>query len=208
MAVSFRLANTQDSESADFMVVAAFDKEGRWKKLENRNRTAQDGGMITIIQNMQEFNFDPISLSWDAIKQGDLSSLSILKFDTPPTTCIASYAILVAVYDAQVIGLVKACWLQQQQATLAMLSVLPSFRRCGLGDALVAFAEAVLLKASEQPILNMQIEVLSMYPRLVQFYERQGYLKHGDDIPFVRPDIVREDIEPPTMTVLRKSLRI
>ena len=188
------------------MIAAAYDKEKRWKKPENHNRTAQEGGMVAIIAQQQQLAFDTVSLPWDAIKQRSFAPFANLECTAFPTTYDNSYSILVAIYNEEVIGLAKACWCHQHQGKLAMMSVLPTFRSRGLGDALVSFAEAVLLKASRQASLNVQIEVLSMYPRLVLFYERQGYVRHGDVIPFVRPDIVREDIELPTMTVLRKVL--
>jgi len=90
---------------------------------------------------------------------------------------------------------------QGEKLYLGMLAVSPMMQAGGIGKK--------LLKASEQEALKqqcniVQMTVLSARPELVAWYERHGYVRTGEVIPFTAEASVSK--EPLELLVLEKKL--
>ena len=90
---------------------------------------------------------------------------------------------------------------QGQRMYLGMLAVAPNLQGGGIGKK--------LLKASEQEALRRQcnvihMTVISVRPELVAWYERHGYVRTGEVIPFTAETSISK--EPLEMLVLEKQV--
>lgn len=90
---------------------------------------------------------------------------------------------------------------QESRLYLGMLAVSPELQGGGIGKK--------LLKASEQEALRQQcnavhMTVISVRPELVAWYERHGYVRTGEIIPFTAEVSISK--EPLEMLVLEKKL--
>lgn len=68
------------------------------------------------------------------------------------------------------------------QCAISLLSVDPSFQGKGVGDKLLACAETAA--ATHFSASSVLIEVLSLQPRLIQYYRRRGYELTGKSRPY------------------------
>ena len=80
-------------------------------------------------------------------------------------------------------GLDGCVYLQPRADALyvGMLSVLPSRQGAGIGKQLLAAAGAF---ARERGYTRIRITVLSRRPELIAWYERHGYVRSGEALPF------------------------
>ncbi len=81
-------------------------------------------------------------------------------------------------------GQIEACvylQVQAQKLYLGMLSVLPHLQAKGIGRKLLQAAEE-LAKATHCPVISMT--VISSRHELISWYERRGYIKTGEVLPF------------------------
>lgn len=90
--------------------------------------------------------------------------------------------ILLAEMDGEAVGCVQVTDKGNRAAYLGLLSVDPTRQEQGLGRTLVAAAEAEAVRAFGASL--MQMNVIRQRPELVAWYERQGYVRTGEERPF------------------------
>ena len=88
---------------------------------------------------------------------------------------------------------------------LSMLAVDPSKQLAGLGKSIMMSAEAFALEHGAE---TMQLSVIAQRTSLIEWYERRGYVRTGEIIPFPYEDPsvgtpLRDDLE---LVMLRKAL--
>lgn len=106
-------------------------------------------------------------------------------------------------------GALQACvWLEPASSGvwyLGMLSVRPDQQDRQLGRRMIGAAEA---HAAQRGAARMRMTVISIRPELIAWYERRGYRRTGETLPFPADDPLfgiplRNDLE---FVVLEKAL--
>ena len=95
--------------------------------------------------------------------------------------------ILIAEQNQQLIGSVH---LQRNDdyGQLGMLSVKPILQNQGIGKQLISAAEAIAQQQWE--VNKMRMAVIPCREQLIAYYQRRGYVRTGETIPFpVNPDL-------------------
>lgn len=89
--------------------------------------------------------------------------------------------ILIAEQDQQLIGSVH---LQRNSdyAQLGMLSVKPSLQNQGVGKQLISAAE--IIAQQQWGVKSMRMAVIPCREQLIAYYQRRGYGRTGESIPF------------------------
>ena len=84
-------------------------------------------------------------------------------------------------------SLVGCCSLVPKKsfAYFGLFAVRPGLQAGGIGSSLLAAAEA---RASGLGLGHVEMSVLSVRPELIAFYERRGYRRTGQTLPFPRSD--------------------
>ena len=108
----------------------------------------------------------------------DLSALEAILADPAET-------ILVAEQDSTLIGCVRVSDLGDGLSSLGMLAVDPVSQGGGLGQRLIAEAEALARGRSQR---RMEMTVIVQRTELIAWYQRRGYQLTGETRPFPATD--------------------
>ena len=103
-------------------------------------------------------------------------------------------------------GSVTACVYLEKKGDklyLGMLSVSPELQAAGIGKALLSAAED---HAREQGCNTMSMTVITSRHELISYYERRGYVKTGELVPFHHDEKFGIPRHPIELAVLEKPL--
>lgn len=104
--------------------------------------------------------------------------------------------------DGRMVGCCRLRRAADGRAYFGMFAVRPGLQGRGLGRALLAEAERTVVERWDSAVLGMQ--VLSVRDELIAWYERHGYRRTGETVPFssdvpdpgaLRDDLVFETLE-------------
>ncbi len=112
--------------------------------------------------------------------------------------------ILIAEQDQQLIGSVH---LQRNgdYAQLGMLSVKPTLQNQGIGKQLISAAE--IIAQQQWGVKSMRMAVIPCREQLIAYYQRRGYVRTGETIPFpVNPALWRPKVNGLCLEWLEKVL--
>lgn len=93
--------------------------------------------------------------------------------------------VIVAERAGRIVGCVHVRRVDERESHLGMLSVDPAEQAGGAGRALIAEAERVAREHFGARVMSMT--VVSVRSELLAYYERRGYRRTGEVVPFVPP---------------------
>lgn len=85
-----------------------------------------------------------------------------------------------------------------------LFAVEPTLQTKGIGKALLAYAESEA--HTRWGIQTAVMEVISHRRELIAYYERRGYRRTGETIPFPESDLWEKKVEQLALIVMRKNL--
>lgn len=85
-----------------------------------------------------------------------------------------------------------------------LFAVEPTQQGNGIGKALLSYAETEAHK--RWGIDTAVMEVITHRTELIEYYERRGYRKTGESIPFPKSDLWEKRVEKLVLVVMRKHL--
>lgn len=95
-------------------------------------------------------------------------------------------AILLCFRDGELIGSVHLERVDATTAYIGMLVIKPVLQRQGLGRRILTEAER--FAGTEWYSTRMRMQVISLRGELIAYYERRGYRRNGETIPFPATD--------------------
>ena len=116
-------------------------------------------------------------------------------------------AILLCFRDDELIGSAHLERLDAATAYIGMLVIKPVLQGKGLGRHLLTEAER--FAGTEWKTLRMRMQVISLRGELIAYYERRGYKRNGETIPFpaTNPRFGLPKVEGLMFEVLEKFLK-
>ena len=113
--------------------------------------------------------------------------------------------ILIAEQDQQLIGSVHLQRNGGDYAQLGMLSVKPTLQNKGIGRQLISAAE--IIAQQQWGVSYMRMAVIPCREQLIAYYQRRGYVRTGETIPFpVNPALWRPKVNGLCLEWLEKVL--
>jgi GNAT superfamily N-acetyltransferase len=111
--------------------------------------------------------------------------------------------ILIARSDETILATIHA-HRENDTVHFGLFAVEPTLQGSGIGKALLAYAESEAHKLWE--INTSVMEVITHRSELIKYYERRGYVRTGEMIPFPESDLWYKHVDFLELAVLRKRL--
>jgi GNAT superfamily N-acetyltransferase len=111
--------------------------------------------------------------------------------------------ILIARSDEMILATIHA-HREVDSVHFGLFAVEPTLQGSGIGKALLSYAESEVY--SQWGINTAVMEVITHRSELIEYYERRGYIKTGEMIPFPESDLWYKHINFLELAVLSKQL--